>query len=157
MQVHVDVVSLETRHFLRKSRDPVIYLCRLAFHGIKTNKVTFSDSNLTGSHCSLYSKKYMSLKLHAYAWCSASVPVKIVYFCFLHLISIQELLAEVNISQMYLSSKSLIYMCSSTRSCLAPRIQSSILKLRTQPWLSLLSRLLCPVFISTQFGKKNNY
>ena len=74
---------------------PVKHLCQLAFHGINSNKITFSESDLTALSISKDISKCGLLQ---------SMPSIVsdghqFYFCFLHL-SLQELLAAVHISHM---------------------------------------------------------
>ena len=124
-------------------RKPVRHLCQLAYHGINSNKLTFSESDLTSLSISKDISKYGLLQ---------SVPSIVSdghqnYFCFLHL-SIQELLAAVHISHM--SSKQQISVLKklfgTSRFCAVFQFYAGITKLRVRrPLVSKLPRFLCQV------------
>ena len=124
-------------------RDPYNHLCTLAFMGIESNKVTFSEVDLTALSISKDISEVGLLQ---------SVPSIIsgghqIYFCFLHL-SIQELLAAVCISHMTPKQQISFFqnIFGTPRFSAVFQFYAGITKLRTnRPWLSKLPRFLCPV------------
>ena len=124
-------------------RGPFNYLCTLAFKGIESNKVTFSEADLTALTISKDISEVGLLQ---------SVPSIIsgghqIYFCFLHL-SIQELLAAVHISHMTPKKQISFFqnIFGKPRFSAVFQFYAGITKLRTnRPWLSKLPRFLCPV------------
>ena len=124
-------------------RDPFNHLCTLAFNGIESNKVTFSEVDLTALSISKDISEVGLLQ---------SVPSIIsgghqIYFCFLHL-SIQELLAAVHISHMTPKKQISFFqnIFGKPRFSAVFQFYAGITKLRTnRPWLSKLPRFLCPV------------
>ena len=124
-------------------RDSVSQLCRLAFYGIESNKVTFRESDLTELCISKNVSEEGLLQ---------SVPSIIsdghqTYYCFLHL-SLQELLAAVYISQMSSNQQISFFqeMFGTPRFNTVFQFYAGITKLRTsRPWLSKLPRFMCPV------------
>ena len=124
-------------------RDPFNHLCTLAFKGIESNKVTFSEVDLTALTISKDISEVGLLQ---------SVPSIIsgghqIYFCFLHL-SIQELLAAVHISHMTPKEQISFFqnIFGKPRFSAVFQFYAGITKLRTnRPWLSKLPRFLCPV------------
>ena len=124
-------------------RDPFNHLCTLAFNGIESNKVTFSEVDLTALTISKDVSEVGLLQ---------SVPSIIsgghqIYFCFLHL-SIQELLAAVHISHMTPKQQISFFqnIFGAPRFSAVFQFYAGITKLRTsRPWLSKLPRFLCPV------------
>ena len=124
-------------------RDPFNRLCTLAFNGIESNKVTFSEDDLTTLSISRDISEVGLLQ---------SVPSIIsgghqIYFCFLHL-SIQELLAAVHISHMTPKQQISFFqnIFGKPRFRAVFQFYAGITKLRTsRPWLSKLPRFLCPV------------
>ena len=124
-------------------RDHFNHLCTLAFKGIVSNKVTFSEVDLTALSISKDISEVGLLR---------SVPSIIsgghqIYFCFLHL-SIQELLAAVHISHMTPKQQISFFenVFGTPRFSAVFQFYAGITKLRTnRPWLSKLPRFLCPV------------
>ena len=124
-------------------RDSFSHLCTLAFKGIESNKVTFSENDLTALSISKDISEVGLLQ---------SVPSIIsgghqIYFCFLHL-SIQELLAAVHISHMTPEQQISFFqnIFGTQRFSAVFQFYAGITKLRTsRPWLSKLPRFLCPV------------
>ena len=124
-------------------RDPFKHLCTLAFKGIESNKVTFSEDDLTALTISKDISEVGLLQ---------SVPSIIsgghqIYYCFLHL-SIQELLAAVHISHMAPKQQISFFqnIFGTPRFSAVFQFYAGITKLRTnRPWLSKLPRFLCPV------------
>ena len=122
---------------------PVSHLCQLAFYGIQSNKLTFSDSDLAALSIS---KDVSELGL------LQSVPSVVsdghqIYFCFLH-ISIQELLAAVHISHMSPKRQISVFqeLFGTPRFSAVFQFYAGITKLRTsRSLLSKLPRFLCPV------------
>ena len=124
-------------------RDPFNHLCTLAFNGIESNKVTFSEVDLTALSTSKDISEVGLLQ---------NVPSIIsgghqIYFCFFHL-SIQELLAAVHISHMSPKRQISFFqnIFGTPRFSAVFQFYAGITKLRTnRPWLSKLPRFLCPV------------
>ena len=119
------------------------HLCKLAFYGIKNNKVTFTASDLV-SLCIPPDVCEVGL---LQAMPSVLSVVREVYYCFLHL-SIQELLSAVHISHM--SSREEISefqkLFGQPRFSAVFQFYAGITKLRTKRrFLSTLPRFLCPV------------
>ena len=124
-------------------KSPVSYLCQLAYHGIKSNRVTFSESDLTALSIPKDVAQYGLLQ---------SVPSMVsdghqVYFCFLHL-SIQELLAAVHISHMSPKEQISVFhkLFGTPRFSAVFQFYAGITKLKiSRPWLSKLPHFLCQV------------
>ena len=124
-------------------RKPIRHLCQLAYHGINSNTLIFSESDLTVLSISKDISKYGLLQ---------SVPSIVsdghqTYFCFLHL-SIQELLAAVHISHMSPSQQLSVLqkLFGTPRFSAVFQFYAGITKLRvSRPFLSKLPRFLCPV------------
>ena len=124
-------------------QNPVADLCHLAFHGISSNKITFSESDLTALSISKDISKYGLLQ---------SVPSIVsnghqTYFSFLHL-SIQELLAAVHISHMSPKQQISVFqeLFGTPRFSAVFEFYAGITKLRvSRPLLNKIPRILCPV------------
>ena len=122
---------------------PVGHLCQLAFHGITSNKITFSESDLTALSIPKDISIYGLLQ---------SVPSIVsdghqTYFCFLHL-SIQELLAAVHISHMSSKQQISVFqeLFGTPRFSAVFQFYAGITKLKvSRPFLSKLPRFLCRV------------
>ena len=124
-------------------RIPVKHLCRLAFYGIESNKLTFNESDLSALTISKGISEYGLLQ---------SVPSMVsdghqIYFCFLHL-SIQELLAAVHIT--YMSPKKQISvfqeLFGTPQFNTVFQFYAGFTKLRvSRPFLNKLPRFLCPM------------
>ena len=122
---------------------PVRHMCRLAFHGVKSNKLTFTESDLTALSIPKDISENGLLQ---------SVPSIVsdgheTYFCFLHL-SIQELLAAVYISHMTPSKQISVFkaLFGTPRFSAVLQFYTGITKLKiSRPWLNKLPRILCPV------------
>ena len=120
---------------------PVGHLCQLAFHGITSNKITFSESDLTALSIPKDISIYGLLQ---------SVPSIVsdghqTYFCFLHL-SIQELLAAVHISHMSPKQQISVFqeLFGTPRFSAVFQFYAGITKLKvSQPFLSKLPRFFC--------------
>ena len=122
---------------------PVGHLCQLAFQGIKSNKVTFSESDLTSLSVSKDISKYGLLQSVPSIVCDGHHT----FFCFLHL-SIQELLAAVHISHMSPKQQISVFqeLFGTQRFSAVFQFYAGITKLRvSRPFLSKLPRFLCPV------------
>ena len=119
------------------------HLCKLAFYGIKSNKVTFTASDLVSLGIPADICEVGLLQ----AVPSVLSVVREVYYCFLHL-SIQELLAAVHISHMSSSEQISEFqeLFRQPRFSVVFQFFAGITKLRTKRrFLSLLPRFLCPV------------
>ena len=119
------------------------HLCKLAFYGVKNNKVTFTARDLV-SLCIPPDICEVGL-LQAVP--SVLSVVREVYYCFLHL-SIQELLSAVHISHMSSSEQISEFqkLFGQPRFSAVFQFYAGITKLRTKRrFLSLLPRFLCPV------------
>ena len=119
------------------------HLCKLAFYGIKSNKVTFTARDLDflcipPDICEVGLLQAVPSVLSV---------VREVYYCFLHL-SIQELLSAVHISHMSSSEQISEFqkLFGQPRFSAVFQFYAGITKLRTKRrFLSLLPRFLCPV------------
>ena len=119
------------------------HLCKLAFYGIKTNKVTFTARDLVSLGIPPDICEVGLLQ----AVPSVLSVVREVYYCFLHL-SIQELLAAVHISHMTSSEQISEFqkLFGQPRFSAVFQFYAGITKLRTKRrFLSMLPRFLCPV------------
>ena len=122
---------------------PVSHLCRLAFHGIKGNQITFSEGDLTALTVSKDIAEVGLLQIVA----SIASDGHQIYYCFLHL-SIQELLAAVHISRMSPKQQISVFqeLFTNPRFSAVFQFYAGITKLKiSRPWLSLIPRFLCPV------------
>ena len=121
----------------------VTHLCKLAFYGIKNNKVTFTARDLDflcipPDICEVGLLQAVPSVLSV---------VREVYYCFLHL-SIQELLSAVHISHMSSSEQISEFqkLFGQPRFSAVFQFYAGITKLRTKRrFLSMLPRFLCPV------------
>ena len=119
------------------------HLCKLAFYGIKSNKVTFTARDLVSLGIPPDTCEVGLLQ----AVPSVLSVVREVYYCFLHL-SIQELLAAVHISHMSSSEQISEFqkLFGQPRFSAVFQFYAGITKLRTKRrFLSMLPRFLCPV------------
>ena len=122
---------------------PVKCLCQLAFTGIKSNKLTYSESDLNALSISKDISKYGILQSVPSIVCDGHQ----IYFCFLHL-SIQELLAAVHISHMSPKQQISVFqeLFGTPRFSAVFQFYAGITKLRiSRPLLGKLPRFLCPV------------
>ena len=118
-------------------------LCKLAFYGIKSNKVTFTARDLVSLGIPPDICEVGLLQ----AVPSVLSVVREVYYCFLHL-SIQELLSAVHISHMSSSEQISEFqkLFGQPRFSAVFQFYAGITKLRTKRrFLSKLPRFLCPV------------
>ena len=124
-------------------RTQSVQMCQLAYHGIKKNKVTFSDEDFFNLSIP---KDISNIGL------LQTVPSifrngRLVYYCFLHL-AVQELLAAVHISLMSPKQQISVFqnLFGNPRFSAVFQFYAGITKLRTsRPILSKLPRFLCPV------------
>ena len=119
------------------------HLCKLAFCGIKNNKVTFTARDLV---CLCIPPDICEVGL-LQAVPSVLSVVREVYYCFLHL-SIQELLAAVHTSHISSSEQISEFqkLFGQPRFSAVFQFYAGITKLRTKrQFLSKLPRFLCPV------------
>ena len=121
----------------------ITHLCKLAFYGIKSNKVTFTARDLVSLGIPPDICEVGLLQ----AVPSVLSVVREVYYCFLHL-SIQELLSAVHISHMSSSEQISEFqkLFGQPRFSAVFQFYAGITKLRTKRrFLSKLPRFLCPV------------
>ena len=119
------------------------HLCKLAFYGVKNNKITFTARDLDSLGIPPDTCEVGLLQ----AVPSVLSVVREVYYCFLHL-SIQELLSAVHISHMSSSEQISEFqkLFGQPRFSAVFQFYAGITKLRTKRrFLSLLPRFLCPV------------
>ena len=119
------------------------HLCKLAFYGIKSNKVTFTANDLVSLGIPPDICEVGLLQ----AVPSVLSVVREVYYCFLHL-SIQELLAAVHISHISSSEQISEFqkLFGQPRFSAIFQFYAGITKLRTKRrFLCMLPRFLCPV------------
>ena len=141
------MTSVRNITFLRslpsEIQEPVGHLCQLAFYGIKCNKVTFSESDLTSLSVSKDISKYGLLQSVPSIVCDGHQT----YFSFLHL-SIQELLAAIHISHMSPKQQISVFqeLFGTPRFSAVFEFYAGMTKLRvSRPLLSKIPRFLCPV------------
>ena len=116
------------------------HLCKLAFYGIKDNKLTFEVSDLSARSIPKDISKIGLLHIVT----SMASDGRQSYFCFLHL-SIQELLAAVHISHMSAKQQIFVFqeLFGHPRLSAVLQFYAGITKLRTnRPFFSLLPRFL---------------
>ena len=119
------------------------HLCKLAFYGIESNKVTFTARDLVSLGIPADICEVGLLQ----AVPSVLSVVREVYYCFLHL-SIQELLAAVHVSHMTSSEQISEFqkLFGQPRFSAVFQFYAGITKLRKKRrFLSKLPRFLCPV------------
>ena len=126
-----------------KIQKPVKRLCKLAFRGIKSNTLTFSEGDLTALSISRDISKQGLLQSVS----SLVSDGQQHYFCFLHL-SIQELLAAVYIARKPPKQQISVFqeLFGTQRFSAVFQFYAGFTKLRVcRPFLSKLPRFLCPV------------
>ena len=124
-------------------RTQTVQMCQLAYRGIKENKATFTDRDLT----ILSIPKNISNIGLLQTVSSIISDGHLVYYCFLHL-SIQELLAAIHISLISPKQQISVFqkLFGNPRFSAVFQFYAGITKLRSsRPILSKLPRFLCPV------------